>query len=543
MKKVISFLILMVFVVACTDRFEQMNTNPTRITDKSLEQDFNYVGAYFPGILANLQGHQVEEDLLTDSFVRHMGTQTPFVSGRNNTTYYVTWNSFWDRIYNNVMAPALQAKKIADRDDLGLFSAWADLLQVVGLSRLTAYHGPVIYSKYGSQESTILYDGEEDLYKAFFTKLDNVYNVFKENSTNDVTKNMLKKFDASYGGDLGKWMKFINSMRLRLAIRISKVAPELAKEQGEKAINDPAGLILVNADNFNISLYGVKHPLNTIAYDWNDTRMGAGMEEFLVGLKDTRITKFFMPVKDLTLVTDHPEMPYKGIASGSFLEAKDDHSDFSMPHEDFRSISFRKFLTAAEVQFALAEANLRGWNTPSSAQVHYETGVRYSFTDWGAGSADAYLADDTSTPLQKYVDPRDKAKRNDYNSNSTITVKWNEADSKELKLEKILTQKWIDAFTNANEIWCDHRRTGYPKLHYVPKNDSSADWGIIPTPAAGDPYSAKFFPRRWVYITAERNNNAAAIADAETKMGGKDLISTPLWWQKDKSGVVDGPNF
>lgn len=541
MKKIISFLTLMVFMVACTDRFDSMNTNSTRITDESLKQDFNYVGAYFPGILTNLQGHQTEEDLLTDSFVRHVGTPTPFVSGRNNTTYYVTWNPFWDRIYNNVMAPSYQAKKIADADKLFLFSAWAELLQVVGLSRLTAYHGPLIYSNYGKQGGAILYDSEPDLYKAFFKKLDDVYTVFKESNDDPVTKNMLKKFDATYGGDLTKWMKFINSMRLRLAIRISKADPVLAKTEGEKAINDPAGLILVNADNFNISLYGAKLPLSVICFEWNDTRMGAGIEEFLLGLKDPRIEKFFQPVSAANLYADHPSMPYKGIASGAFLGSKDDRLSFSLVSEDFKSVTFRRFFTAAEMHFALAEANLRGWNTPSSAQEHYETGVKLSFADWGAGTADAYLADDTSTPLQQYVDPQDP--RNNYTSNSTITIKWNEADSKELKLEKILTQKWIDSFTNANEVWCDHRRTGYPKLHYVPKNDSSDDWGIIPRPVPGDPYSAKFFPRRWPYITAERNNNKEAIADAVTKMGGPDLISTPLWWQKNPAGQVDGPNF
>lgn len=521
MKKIISLITLTLFMLACTDKFDETNRNPYQITEESLKQDFNYIGAYFSSMLSNLLGDQVQEDLLTDSYVRHVGTPTPFMSNRNNTTYYVTWNTFWTRIYGSVMSPSRQVIKIAEADGYTVFASWAKLIQILGLSRLTAYHGPLIFSEYGSTAKSINYDSERDLYIKFFSVLDEVETVFNANKTYV----SMKKFDASYNGDVTKWIKLINSMRLRLAIRISKIDPALAKTQGEKAINDSGGLILNNADNFNISLYGAKMPLAVICYEWGDTRMGAGMEEFLLGLKDPRVSKLFAPAEDAALYADHPTMPYKGIASGAYLGAKDDRLKYSKVSEDFRSATFRRFLTAAEMNFAMAEANLRGWSTPSTAQTYYENGVKASFQNWGAGGVDAYLVDDTSTPIN-YVDPKDS--RNSYTTRSTITVKWNEAGSKELKLEKIITQKWIDAFTNANEVWCDHRRTGYPKLHYVPKNDSNADWGIIP---------ADGFPYRFPFVDSERNSNTAGVAGATTKLGGPDLISTPLWWD------VAGPNF
>ncbi len=521
MKKIIFLTVLALFIGACTDNFEDFNKNPYQISDESLKQDFNHVGAYFPTILANLQGHQVEEDLLTDSFVRHFGTPTPFVANRNNTTYYPTWNSFWNRIYNNVMAPSNQVIKIAEADGYDVFVAWAKLLQVVGLSRLTAYHGPLIYSEYGKPTSPIYYDSEQTLYNTFFTVLDQVQAVFNAN----LAYVGMRKFDATYNGNVGQWVKFINSMRLRLAIRISKADPALAKLQGEKAINDPGGLILTNADNFNVSLYGGKMPLAVICFEWQDTRMSAGMEEFLVGLKDGRISKYFQPAKDNTLYPDHPDYPYKGIASGAFLGAKDDRQLYSEVSEDWKSVTSRRFFTAAEVQFALAEAALRGWTGAGDAGVHYETGVRLSFQNWGAPGVDAYLADNTSTPID-YVDPKDS--RNSYQTRSTVTVAWDDAADNEIKLEKIITQKWIDALTNANEVWCDHRRTGYPKLHYVPKNDSNEDWGIIP---------ADGFLQRMPFVTAERNSNPEGVADAAQKLGGPDLISTPLYF------AVPGSNF
>lgn len=521
MKKIIFLLMAAFFMNACTDKFEEANTNPYEISGESLKQDFNHVGAYYSSMLGNIFGHQIEENLVAESFADYMATPTPFAGGVNNTTYYIRWNTYWDRIYKDLMAPANQVIKIADEGGYTVFSSWAKLIQIMGMSRLTTYHGPVIYSNYGSKEATIKYDSEPDLYNKFFSQLDEIQATFAANKTYAG----MKKFDASYGGDVTKWAKFVNSLRLRLAIRISKVAPALAKTQGEKAISDPAGLILTNADNMTISLYGGKLYLSVICFEWGDTRMSAGMESILVGLKDSRISKFFQPATDNTVYSDHPEFPYKGIRNGASLVAKDDHSNFSMINESFKTITKRNYLAASEVYFDLAEASLRGWAGAGNAKSNYENGVKLSFADWGAGGVDSYLSDDTSKPIN-YNDPKMTGDVNDFVSRSTVTVKWNEADSNEQKLEKIITQKWIAGFFNPNEPWADFRRTGYPKLPTVYKNDSNADWGVIP---AGE------WIKRMPFVNAERTGNVAGIADATTKLGGPDNIATRLWWDTGKA--------
>lgn len=521
MKKIIFLLMAAFFMNACTDKFEEANINPYEISGESLKQDFNHVGAYYSSMLGNIFGHQIEENLVAESFADYMATPTPFAGGVNNTTYYIRWNTYWNRIYGSLMAPANQVIKIADEGGYTVFSSWAKLIQIMGMSRLTTYHGPVIYSNYGSRETTIKYDSEADLYNKFFSQLDEIQTVFAANKD---YKGM-KKFDASYGGDVKQWAKLVNSLRLRLAIRISKVAPALAKTQGEKAISDPAGLILTNADNMTISLYGGKLYLAVICFEWGDTRMSAGMESILVGLKDSRISKFFQPATDASVYSDHPEFPYKGIRNGASLVAKDDHSNFSMINESFKTITKRNYLAASEVYFDLAEASLRGWTGAGNAKTNYENGVKLSFADWGAGGVDSYLADDTSKPID-YNDPKSTGSVNDFVSRSTITVKWNDADSNELKLEKIITQKWIAGFYNPNEPWADFRRTGYPKLPNVYQNDSNADWGVIP---AGE------WIKRMPFVNAERTGNVAGIADATTKLGGPDNIATRLWFAPDKA--------
>jgi hypothetical protein len=419
------------------------------------------------------------------------------------------------------MSPAAQVIKMADEGGYAEFSAWAKLMQVLGASKLTAYHGPIIYSNYGVTGKSNIYDKESDLYAKLFADLDAIQAVFSANKT----YKGLTKFDASYNGDIAKWSKLINSMRLRLAIRISKVNPALAKTQGEKALSDPAGLISANSENFNVSLYGNKLPMNVICFEWGDTRMGSAMESFGVGLKDNRIASYFAPATDNTLYPDHPAWPYKGVHTGAHLAAKDQRLTYSTINESFKSVTSRRFFTYSEVCHLKAEAALRGWAGAGDAKTNYENGVRASFADWGAGGVDAYLADDTSKPID-YVDPKEA--KNNFTSRSDVTVAWNESDSNERKLEKIITQKWFNNFTNSLEAWVDHRRTGYPKLPYNTKNDSSTDWGVI---AADD------FIKRMPFTTGERNNNKDGVADATTKLGGPDLISTRLWWD------TGGPNF
>jgi hypothetical protein len=107
------------------------------------------------------------------------------------------------------------------------------------MSRVSAIHGPVIYSNYGSTAATVLYDRESDLYNSFFAQLDTIQTQFNANKTYAG----FVKFDPSYKGSIPAWQKLVNSLRLRLAIRISKVNPALAKTQGERALAVANGFI------------------------------------------------------------------------------------------------------------------------------------------------------------------------------------------------------------------------------------------------------------------------------------------------------------
>lgn len=520
----ILFIIGLVSLNSCTDDFAELNTSPNQITDESLEQNFNHIGAYFPTMLDAFLGgrHQTTYNLAADSWVRHFGCPTPFVAGVNNTTYAPVWiNQLWDKTYNNIMAPSSQVIKIAEETGYDMFVQWAKLIQVMGISRCTTYYGPLIYSKYGAT-GDVAYDSEETLYNNLFSDLDQILSVFSANTD----YSGFSDFDLTYKGSVPHWIKFVNSLRLQLAIRISNANPALAKTQAEKAMNDAGGLITTNADNMILDLYGNIFHEYTISYPWGDTRMSASMESILGGYDDPRADKYWAPVGD-ALVPDHPDFPYKGIRNGGFLASKDLHLPYSKLNISFKDATSRKLLDAAEVHLMLAEGNLRGWSTPLSAKAHYEEGVKASFAFWGAGGVDAYLANNTGVPLD-YDDIVETGAVNDFTTRITATVAWDETATNEEKLEKIITQKWIAGFTNSVEPWADFRRTGYPKLPYNYKNDSNATLGII---AADD------FMKRLPFPSKEQTNNASGYASGVSALGGEDKISTSLYFD------TGGPNF
>ena len=558
MKKIISIITitLTVLIASCVseDRFEKMNITPNAITDAMMAQDFSF-GTRFNSIFQNLTAGQSGEEHNSDTYCRHFATPSIFQNNINGATYgrHITWNNtLWNRHYNNVMAPCLIIKEMALKEGLILFAAWAELFQVTAMSRLTTYHGPLIYSEYGQKLDVFVYDSEEHLYQQFFDKLDEIQAVFKANlptgnTDADAGKQKIDaRFDRSYGGDLAKWLKYINSLRLRLAMRLVKVDADWAEEMWKQAVSDPVEVILTNVDNFNTSLYDGIFPHWQISNDWTDTRMGSGMEEVLLGYNDPRLYVWWQPVAGGDeLYADHPTMPYKGIAGGAHLEAKAQRTPYSALGTYFNNSAnklrnFRRFLTAEEVHFACAEAALRGWPTPGNktAQQWYEDGVRLSFNEWGITDntvINAYLNNNTSMPID-YVDPLDT--RNSYLTRMTdpeaYTIKWRDDVSDEKKLERIMMQKWLGSFVNTNEMWSDFRRTGYPKLHYNPKNDSNETWGIIEKDADGKTID---FNKRELFIDAEIRNNADGIKETEKKMSGPNKISTRLWIHPDL------PNF
>jgi hypothetical protein len=405
-----------------------------------------------------------------------------------------------------------------------VFAAWAKILRVEAMHRLSDIYGPIIYTHYGqvNSDGSITYDSQKDAYYAFFNDLDSALAVFTPLAQNASAPRTLTNFDLVYGGDFKEWVKFANTLKLRLAIRISLVDPAKAKAEGESALANPIGLLTAAADNFNVNIGTFTHPLNTMNNSWGDCRFGAPLASYLTGYNDPRTSKYAVAATD-------PAVAGKviGVRNGINIDDKSRYEGYSQP-VTFPNYSaangaanFVQLMTAAEAWFLKAEASLRGWAGAGDAGTDYNNGVTASFAQYGL-DATAYLNDATSTAAQ-YIDPKAiTAGQNNITTGSpylsTITIKWDNSASTAQKLERIITQKYIAMFPDGQEAWSEFRRTLYPKLYPNVVNFSN---GTIPT--------AKFI-RRINFALSERNTNPNGVADAVKKLGGPDTGGTPLWW-------------
>ncbi len=536
MKKIIRILVLIIFAsfvsVSCTEDFEALNTDPNGLTDEQSEADFINVGGPFKPIFLNIYRYdpawhtQLQHNLNADTYCGYMSPPRPFVGGVNTTNYAFIdfWDQFaWDIPYSSqgTMQNALLIKKRGEAD-FPLMYALSLILKVEAMHRVTDVYGPIVYTQFGEDTPFPEYDSEQIVYDQFFIDLDNAINTLSA----DIDNQQFSAFDLVYGGGLTKWVQFANTLRLRLAMRISKVDPSKAQLEGEKSLSNSIGLIETNADNFIIK-GGVTHPLTVFNSSWNDVRMGASMESVLVGYDDARGNVLF---EDSSVVPN----TIKGIRSGmpllsaynDELDQKADYVTFSRLGDSYISGSASattdiQLMTAAEAHFLKAEAALRGWTGAGDAQSNYEQGISTSFEQHGvAGDAADYIADNTSTQLD-YVDPVDAT--NNINALSDATIAWNGGDDNEIKLEKIITQKWIAMYPDGQEAWSEFRRTGYPQLFPPVANNSD---GTI---------DSNIQVRRLPFPASQRSTNPLGVEQARTLLGGPDTGGTRLWWDTGES--------
>lgn len=523
MKKYISLsglgLILLFFAfnfMSCSKDFEEFNQDPYAITNEDLEKDFKLVGEPFINIIQNIYVHtpawvtQLQQNLIGDVYSGYMMPPTPFAGNSNNMNYNLVdgWNTWaWNPAYQNVMAPGLDVINNAG-DEFPEFVAWLKIAQVSAMHRVTDMFGPIVYTKFGevSADGTIPYDCQEDVYNAFFTDLDEAITTLTAFEAANPGQTPFAQFDEVYAGDINKWIQYANSLRLRLAIRISKVSPTKAQQEAEAAYNHPKGVITENDGNFTVK-NSIDHPMNTINNAWNDIRMGAPMESILGGYNDPRIGEYFR-------TSDIVPGQYKGIRQGIPIADKGDYVTFS-PLQDLGDV---QLMVAAEVYFLRAEGALRGWSMGGTAQSLYEDGIRKSFEQHGLGGADTYLADNSSTPMD-YVDAFNSA--NNAAALSSTTIAWDGAATMEVNLERIITQKWIAMFPDGQEAWSEYRRTGYPALFPVVINNSN---GEIDTNEQ---------IKRIKYISSEYAQNPGGVQTGIDCLGGPDTGGTPLWWDVD----------
>lgn len=318
------------------------------------------------------------------------------------------------------------------------------------------------------------YDTQEAIYKDLLKEL-------KEASAQFQTTGTKVLGDIMYGGDIAKWQKLANSLRMLIALRTSKVYPgpsDFAATEFKAAFNDAKGYIATNADNFTI-----KYPGGVFSNPW---------WSLYNGRTDYAESKF---MTDLTASLSDPRQAAFGSSTNGFPYGltRDQAVAFGTNYATILAASKRDrtsplvVIGASDVLFAIAEAAQRGW-VSANVGATYQNAISENWAEWGvSGNIATYM------------------------SNSAVALTGTGSD-----LQKIQLQQYLSFYPDGLQAWSNWRRTGVPAL--------------TPTPNAIN--SSKQIPRRNTYGPHEYNLNGANVNEAKARLAGGDTPDARVWWDK-----------
>lgn len=535
MKSLINSIILgmtTVAFVSCTGDYLEINSNPYQPGDLTPD------GYGLSSAMSNIAGCVVSPDVNTAQFTDCLlgGPMGGYyadskVSGWDNTISNYNPTDNWTNVFlkSDRIIPVLYTnltvvEKLCEEsgDDMPLMVA--NIIKVAAMSRVTDTYGPIPYSQIGKDgKIETPYDPQDKVYDKFFEELTNSVNALNAKLVDNPDYTIPSSADYVYKGDVKKWIRFANSLKMRLAMRIVYADKEKAQARFVEAMDPVNGGIMEQNDQNAMWDY-FKSSSNPIyvASRYNsaegsltggDSHAAADIICYMNGYNDNRREKYFVKSE-----YGYPE--YVGVRRGIEL------STLGKNARKYSGINVAEsdpviWMNAAETYFLRAEAvAVHGFTNPHetmTAKDLYEEGIRKSFEQWGADLG-YYLEDNYSKP-QTYNDPESV---NSYSERlSEITVKWNDGAAQEEKQERIIIQKWIANWTLGNEAWADYRRTGYPKL--------------IPATAEGNKSGGKvdseLGARRMPYPADEYVSNKNNVLEAVSEyLKGADEMGTFIWW-------------
>lgn len=507
---------------SCTAEFDKWNTDHNSATEEDMSRDNWNTGGFFAQMEHNVfivgldKGGDFEiTDMLTGGiFSGYLSNiKAAYDIGSLHNAHYLMpdkWvNLPFNAAYTNIMQPWYTLNKNSEANGTAAVTALGKVVKVFGMSRITDMYGPIPYSKFGTALK-VGYDSQESVYRQFFAELDDAIDALCEYHNADASSKLLAKFDYVFGGNVESWIKFANTLRLRLALRVCYADEALAKAEATKSINLPLGFLEQKAEHSNGADYSYLNPYWEVTHSFGDLRMGACIDSYINGCNDPRGKAYFDEAVD--------GGGLHGVYPGLKINSQDAYTN-STSAMNVQSNSSMQWMSGAESFFLRAEAKLR-WNIGSSSVKDlYEAGVRASFGERGVSGADNYLADSESVPA-KFTDNSGNGR--DASAVSSITIAWDESASFEKKLERIITQKYLAIFPDGQEAWSEFRRTGYPKLFII---DNNASGGAVSTTEQ---------IRRLRFPSDEYSNNAANVEAAVGLLGGSDTGGTKLWWDKKR---------
>lgn len=515
----------MISAWSCTDDFDEINTNPNTLSSDQLDASMagpSFANALYKGI------HQGSNTGVYDDhgtyglitmlhsmlFVHYMSsTSEGWATDRNGIND--GWRARgWTRFYTMAAPSLINAYDAAAGDDEAL--AVLDIWKVYMYHKVTDHWGPVPYSQAAIGGASVPYDDQETMYADFFTLLEKADSTLEASS--ETTVGLFASYDRIYGGEIAKWRKFANSLRLRLALRISDIDATEAKSQAEAAID--AGVMESNDESayFEVSDY-TDNNFTKIAPSWGFA-MTASMESILEGYDDPRLSVWFSPSATGGIYTGQPN------GGGESRNWKTDTLSYvneAIFGYDERAVKPIEIMMAAETYFNRAEGMLNGWDMGSgTAQSMYEEGITLSMNQWEITDNTAISAyiNGSSLPTEPDLAAEYTAAGLSATPHVQLPVAWSstEADQR----TQITVQKYLALFPESWEAWSDLRRTDadilYPLLT-TENTDSEVGRGLM---------------KRLTYLPNEYSTNAEAVdAAVATLPGSQDRGGAHVWWDVD----------
>lgn len=523
--KILITLLTAATISSCTNGFEDMNKNPLAVNE--ISPDLSLPQMQYAGFHIIYGDYQRAAILYSFFYCQYLAnTASAFTSG--NYVFNSSWaeRGLWNPYYLEMTKRLREIEPTLEEHP-----EYNDMYQIMRINvaissiRMTDTFGDIPYFQAGKGESVIPYDSQKAIYYDIFKELTEAVNELKQKKSNQL---QYGTEDLVYQGDVDKWIKLANSLRLRAAMRLAFIDPQKAQTEGEAALKE--SLLTSNDDNAGVTppQPGTwANPLLTSLTN-NETRASKTMVDMLMNygtVADPRLT-LILSQTEAWVKGEENAVQYRGVPNGlsvtevSLPEYDNSHNSSIWGYmwgynwnaaekgsNEKRPITNKDYIPLglmnySEVCFLKAEAALRGWQGAGEAQTNYEDGIRASFEEMRAlAPSKSYTTDDDDT----YI--------------TTGKVAWNTTDDFETKLEKIITQKWIGIYPNSEEAWAEFRRTGYPKLTPVRQS-------LEPTinQANGE------FIKKLRYVDNELSNNKEYATDPTLNGGQGDGLSVRVWW-------------
>lgn len=478
MKKLIYISLLTLFFMGCDDHLDNLNTDkrnpasvdPETLFTQALRETFDMMTSI-----------SVNENVFR-LYVQYWAQTTyPEESQYDLTTRNIPEN-FWANGYRDALIDYKEAKTLIQEQleeggsgisDAQLTNRMAviDIMSAYVYVSMVDAFGDIPYSEaldpdnlfpqYDDAKS--IYDGEVENINSALASIDASSSGFSSTQ------------DPVYGGDMESWMKFANSLKLRIGMRLVDVDKAASVTIVNSAIS--GGVFESNADNASITYYGSSPNTNPIYAGL----VLSGRQDFVAA---NTIVDAMNELDDPRRSVYFRENLGEGVYNGGIYGTANNYSGFTQVGDIFHTPDLAgTILNYAEVEFLQAEAVQRGGYTiTGSASEHYTSGIEASFDQWGVEGVDAYVAQ----PEVAY-----------------------QPGSFE---QRIGIQMWLALYNQGFEAWNTWKRLDFEVLQPLPgSNDLSA------------------LPLRFTYPLSEAQLNGEMMQQAAAKIGG-DEISTPVFW-------------